>query len=225
MDSEPAISDDFFVSHAAKLLPSDVNTHISVDNSFSVLHINVQSLQNKIGQLEYFLSEIDLHFSCIVISETWFNRDSFLGEFAIDGYNLFSSSRLHGYGGGVAVYVNDMFEARMETARLEGSESLLVRVGLAGREVCALLAVYRSPSGVLPVFLRDLAECLSSLPSTSLVVGDFNIDLNVENHLDTFSLNYCDVLNKYGFFNTIHSPTRYGRTKISLLDHILVNNC
>ena len=225
MDSEPAISDDFFVSHAAKLSPSDVNTHISVDNSFSVLHINVQSLQNKIGQLEYFLSEIDLHFSCIVISETWFNRDSFLGEFAIDGYNLFSSSRLHGYGGGVAVYVNDMFEARMETARLEGSESLLVRVGLAGWEVSALLAVYRSPSGVLPVFLRDLAECLSSLPSTSLVVGDFNIDLNVENHLDTFSLNYCDVLNKYGFFNTIHSPTRYGRTKISLLDHILVNNC
>ena len=32
-------------------------------------------------------------------------------------------------GGGAAVYVNDMSKARAETVRLEGWESLLLRVG------------------------------------------------------------------------------------------------
>ena len=224
MDNGPEISDDLFISHYAKLAPRCTKTHIFTQNHFSVLHINAQSLQNKMSQFELLLSEIDLEFSCIVISETWFNRDSLLGTFAIEGYNLFSASRISGNGGGVAVYVNDMFEAREETVRLEGSESLLLRVGEAGRDVCTLLAVYRSPSGALPTFLRDLSECLPSLPSNSLVVGDLNIDLNPQNSPEHFTLNYCDILNKNGFFNIIHSPTRYGKTKTSLLDHILVNN-
>ena len=169
MDNGPEISDDLFISHYAKLAPS-TKTHIFTQNHFSVLHINAQSLQNKMSQFELLISKIDLEFSCIVISETWFNRDSLLGTFAIEGYNLFSASRISGNGGGVAVYVNDMFEAREETVRLEGSESLLLRVGEAGRDVCTLLAVYRSPSDALPTFLRDLSECLPSLPSNSLVV-------------------------------------------------------
>ena len=172
MDDRPEITDDLFVSHAANLAPNDVNTHIFSTNNFFVLHVNAQSLQNKMSQFELFLSEINVEFSSIVVSETWFQRDSFLGNFTIAGYNLFSASRDSGNGGGVAVYVNDKYEARAETVRLEGSESLLVRVGDARRDLCTLLSVYRAPSGALPAFLGDLTECLPSLPSNSLVVGD-----------------------------------------------------
>lgn len=44
-----------------------------------------------------------------------------------------------------------------ETIRLEGSESLLLCVGEAGSDVCTLLAVYGSPAGALPAFLRYMA--------------------------------------------------------------------
>jgi hypothetical protein len=57
--------------------------------------------KTKCLNLSYFLSEINVEFSSIVIFETWFQRDSFLGNFTIAGYNLLSASR--GNGGGVAV--------------------------------------------------------------------------------------------------------------------------
>ena len=112
------------------------NPYFYTKSTFSVLHINAQSLQNKKSQFELLLSEFDLVFSCIVTSKTWFNRDSLLGTIAIEGYNLFSASRISGNVGGGAVYVNDMFEAREETVQLEGSESLLLRVGEIGRASC-----------------------------------------------------------------------------------------
>ena len=86
-----------------------------------------------------------------------------------------------------------------------------------------LIAVYRSPSFGVPAFLRDLPQCLASLPSFSFVVGDINIDLNTQNNPENFVFNYCDILSKYGYFNTIHSPTRVGDSKSSILDHILTN--
>ena len=104
-----------------------------------------------------------------------------------------------------------------------GCESLLLRVGESGRELCSVLAVYRSPSGSLPDFLGGLAGILPTLPSCSVVVGDINIDLHSDIAKDTNSQNYQNLLHKNGFFNTILSPTRYGDSKNSLIDHILIN--
>ena len=81
----------------------------------------------------------------------------------------------------------------------------------------------RVPSGSLPVFLGSFAGVLSALPSFSVVVGDINIDLNSDNDQDANSQNYQNLLHKNGFFNTILSPTRFGVTKNSLLDHFLIN--
>lgn len=61
--------------------------------------------------------------------------------------------------------------------------------GEYGRDVCSVLSVYRSPSGSLPTLLRDLTGVLSVLPSKSLVVGDVNIDLNIESDIDLQSCN------------------------------------
>ena len=90
--------------------------------------------------------------------------------------------------------------------------------------MCTLLAVYRSPSGLVGGFLGNPARCLSSLPAHSFVVGDVNIDLNTENEFENISLEYCDILSKFGFFNVTESPTRLGTTKHSLIDQFLVNN-
>ena len=86
-----------------------------------------------------------------------------------------------------------------------------------------MLAVYRAPSGSLPVFLGSLAGILSALPSFSVVVGDINIDLNPDNDQDANSQNYQNLLHKTGFFNTILSPTRFRVTKNILLDHFLID--
>ena len=167
------ITDDKLVDHFAKLLTKDVKVQIfNNDNDFSIIHINIRSLNLKMGQLELFLADLNVNFSCIVISETWFNDITFTNCFAIAGYTLFCSSRSGGGGGGIAVYVDDQLGTRVADVKLAGSEALLVRIDRAGRGVCSLLAVYRAPSGGLPSFLGDLARCFAALPSNSIVVGE-----------------------------------------------------
>jgi hypothetical protein len=89
--------------------------------------------------------------------------------------------------------------------------------------VASLLAVYRAPSGELPAFLNDLGAVLPTLSSNTLIVGDLNIDLNYENDLDNNSLNFETLLTTFGFYNTLSSPTRYGSSKNSSIDHIITN--
>ena len=190
-------------------MPSLLSSEILEKNNFSILHINARSLLSKIGQLEILLSEFDHNFSITVISEKWFGEDTFLNSFKLNDYNLFCDSRPHGGGEGVAVYVHMKLESRVESVQLECSESLIVHTGVAGRDVCSLLAVYRSPSGAAGRFLGDFSVCLSSLPAHSFVVGDLDIDLNPENFLKNSALDYDYFLNKFGFFNVTESPTRF----------------
>ena len=220
-----SLSDSDFLNHFSQTHLCDVKKHINDStDSFSVLHVNIRSFHSKMEQFELFLAELDVSFSCIVISETWFSSSTFTSKFFINNYKLFFNSREHGNGGGICVYVNDKFDVGVEDVTLESSNSLLLRIGESGRHVCTLLSIYRAPSGDLPAFIAGLTACLSRLPSHSFVVGDINIDLNSENSLDNNAVKYRDTINEYGFHNIITSPTRYGSTKASLIDHILTNN-
>ena len=223
----PVVYTDFSLSeHKQELCPKHLKTSFSniLDHDFSILHVNMRSFHNKVPQFEFLLAELDLNFSCIVVSETWFSENEYLNKFFIKGYNLFCSSRPQGGGGGVCIYVADKYEAAVEDMRLAGAEAVLVRISCSGRPVCSVLPVYRAPSGSPAAFLADWEARLPSLPTNSVVVGDLNFDLNSKNSLDNNSLNYLRIMSSNGFFNIIDSPTRYGDTKISLLDHIFVNN-
>ena len=124
----------------------------------------------------------------------------------------------------MCVYVSEKLEASVTDIRLTGAEAMMVRVGCSGRLVTTVLAVYRTPSVGPSAFLDDFAVLLPTLPSNSVVVGDLNFDLNLENTPDNFTLDYLRILSCNGFFNIIQSPTRLGNTKLSLLDHIFINN-
>ena len=88
---------------------------------------------------------------------------------------------------------------------LEGSDSLLVRIGWSGRVVCTVLTVYRVPSGGRSAFLGDLARVMPTLPSRSLVVGDLNFDLNFYNNPESSTKDFHNLMSKFGYFNTIIS--------------------
>ena len=94
MAGTPTMNDTHFVTHSAQLKPCDIKSKLNIDNySFSFLHINMRSFNDKLGQLEILLDELCVNFKCIIISETWFSDDTFLGKFAINGYNLYCDSR------------------------------------------------------------------------------------------------------------------------------------
>ena len=205
---------------AAATLLNDKNS----DHCLKILHINMRSLVNKMANLELFLSQLNIDFSCIVISETWFSHNEYFPKYFLDCYHLSCSSRPDGGGGGVCVYVSEKLEASVTDIPLTGAEAMMVRISCSGRLASTVLAVYRTPSVGPSAFLDDLGALLPTLPPNSAVVGDLNFDLNPENDLDSCSFDYLRMMSSNGFYNIINSPTRPGNTKFSLLDHIFINN-
>ena len=58
MASTPTINDTHIVTHSAQLKPTDIKSKLNIDNfSFSFLHINMRSFNDKLGQLEILLEE------------------------------------------------------------------------------------------------------------------------------------------------------------------------
>ena len=104
--------------------------------------------------LEFLLAELDIHFSCIVISKTWFSSNTFLNQYKIAGYNLYCSSRPDGVGGGICVYVTDSLEVEVTDVRLAGAEYVLVHTFCGG----ALGLLYASD--IPDAFLEDFSAAL-----------------------------------------------------------------
>ena len=111
------------VDHKPRLSPySAKNCFTSfLDKSFSISHVNVRSFNKKMPQLEILLTQLQINFSCIIVSETWFSENQFLNSYYLDDYNLYCRSRIDGGGGGVCVYVLKELETRVVDVRLMGS--------------------------------------------------------------------------------------------------------
>ena len=214
------------VEHKSKLVPTSVKSNLShlPTDSFKVLHINMRSLVHKMHLFEFLLYQLDIEFSCIVISETWFSDEEYFPKYFLESYTLFCSSRPEGGGGGICIYMSDKLEASATVARLAGAEAMTVRIGSRGCVVSSVVAVYRTPSVGPSDFLVDLEAFLPSLPPNSMVVGDLNFDLNPNNKIDHHSLEFLRIMSCNGFYNLIETPTRFGNSKISLLDHIFINS-
>ena len=60
----------------------DRNNHLKTKNeSFSLLHVNARSLSHNFDELCSLLSSLDHQFTCIGISETWFNSKTMVQMF------------------------------------------------------------------------------------------------------------------------------------------------
>lgn len=73
---------------------------------FSAFHLNIRIMKNKRDHLDLFLGSLSVEFDVMLSSETWFVTDG--DECCFDDYTYNGLSRLHGRGGGLAVYVKKM---------------------------------------------------------------------------------------------------------------------
>ena len=79
----------------------------SYNSAFSVLHLNIRSLNKNFEQLRLFCEDaLTITFKVIALSETWKISNS--SYFNIPNYQLVTNCRQNGVqGGGVAMYVHD----------------------------------------------------------------------------------------------------------------------
>ena len=204
-------------------------TKNSLSQEFSMLHLNVRSLNKNFENLEILLTMLNkFSFSLIAITETWLNSNS-PPTFNIQNYRLLRADRKHGRGGGVAIYLRDDLTYDLRPAiHIEGVEDLYLEITDSKVKNKIVGVIYRPPHNVFDSFLHNLDTCLEKLAAENkhnYLLGDFNIDLSVPH--DNQSHQLMNTLSSYDLYPHIDKATRITPTTHSLLDNIFstdINN-
>ena len=68
-----------------------------------LLHLNARSLTTNFDGIKSLISDIEIPFTCIMVSETWLDDFKLVPQ--LDGYSFVGMNRPNKIGGGVGIYV------------------------------------------------------------------------------------------------------------------------
>ena len=198
------------------------------DQSFSLFHLNIRSLECNLHNLTNLLSNISIEFSVIGITETWLKSSTYSVD--IKGYNFFHERRKDKIGGGVGLYLSDCFTSKVRNdLRFEVeeiAESLLIEISKSQGKNIVIGIIYRPPSQNVYVFLsnyNDLMAKISKENKICYLMGDFNLNLlNYDSH--TLTGEFLDGIYSNSFIPLITRPTRITAHTSTLIDNIFTNN-
>ena len=100
------------------------------DEDFSLLHLNIRSLQRNVNNLSILLTYLNIKLSLIGLSETWLN--DYFHSVDIDGFNFIYKHRPNRTGGGVGLYISDNLDfkilADLSFDDIDVTESLFIEI-------------------------------------------------------------------------------------------------
>uniref|UniRef100_A0A670IIX0 Reverse transcriptase domain-containing protein n=1 Tax=Podarcis muralis TaxID=64176 RepID=A0A670IIX0_PODMU len=149
--------------------------HGGMINGLQCLYTNAQSMGNKQDELELLVQQTK--YDIIGITETWWDK-SHDWNVIMEGYNLFQRNRPDKKGGGVALYVRDVYtcEEIQDLEPQSQSESIWVKIkGEKNNSDLIVGVYYRSPSQTEDIddaFLEQMAKHAKG--REIVVMGDFN---------------------------------------------------
>lgn len=200
---------------------------VSSANCFSVLHQNIQSIRNKVQQLDVELQTINSSLVCI--TEHWCRGDE-IAHIVLNSYELACHySRTTMRGGGSCIYIKKgiVYKVRSdiislsEEKHMEISAIELHKANVSQRLI--ILCIYRSPSGDMDIFLSKLIHILdmtSNPKGNVLICGDLNI--NTQNP-DRVGSSFLNILHSYRLSQLINTATRITNHSATTIDHILTD--
>lgn len=233
MNNEDLESTIDIVSHSPYISTEDIDTYLKeYSNDFSVLTINIQSLNAKIDQLRVFidlLAENNFIFSAICIQETWISGINPNFEcLQIPDYQCITLGSVCSSHSGLAIYVHTKYSIKKRNL-YTGSrywEGIFVDINHQSlNKAITLCNIYRPPrdtNAELSLFLNDIRpviEQLSNESSSLIFSGDININL-LQTPLREKYNEYLDLLINNGLIPYISLPTRFSLRSATLIDHI-----
>lgn len=144
-----------------------------------VCHVNCQSLIAHIDEFRLYFQGSSYHIICV--SETWLRDEIPDGMVDLEGFTFFRHDRVGRIGGGVGFFLNnDLTGVVLEVSQPGGGrpEYLIARVSGGASADLLLAVVYRPPH---VGYIDDFFDAFNTLRVNfkySLILGDFNADLN-----------------------------------------------
>lgn len=179
--------------------------------SFSMLHLNMRSLNKHHEDLRSLLACMDHKFDIIGCTETWINNYTYLDLLKLDDYILYNKNRTGKSGGGVCIYANKQHTVLVRddlSIDDEQIDSLFIEIKSDNTSIIAGV-IYRPPKteknelNNFLVKLEELLDCINKSNKMCFILGDFNINLATDNDNST----------KYDFLNCLYSASFFSHNK------------
>ena len=198
------------------------------NNSLTILHLNIRSLNNNFNQLHEFLVSIRIRPDVICLTETRIKNDP-LVNITISQYKFYHvDSQISA--SGVVVYVFDNFTSKLCPNQyvMPNSECLLLELSTPiSNEKFTVGTIYRHPDySTVNNFLDRFSDCLNDLSNskkTYYILGDFNINIQKFNRTNA-AQNYINLIVSNGAIPIITKPARVTPESSSIIDHIITND-
>ena len=195
-------------------------------NKFSLLHLNIRSLNKHHDDLVALLHTLQCNFNIIGCTETWLNDKSYVNILNLDGYTLHHKNRQDRVGGGVCLYSHSSMHVNVRddlTINDNHSESLFIEIDNKTGKNLVVGVIYRPPNSDPSAFIEKLDELLLIINKSnkdSIILGDFNIDLSKDYSTKN---NFINTLHSCSFYPTINIPTRVTDSSRTVIDNIITN--
>ena len=180
-----------------------------------MIHLNIRSLLPKLDELKFYLSNNN-RIQILSLNETWLNSSVDNEEVAIPGFMLFRRDRPTDSHGGVALYVRSELQPVLIPELSDSTvESVFVKIKV-GNSVLIIGSLYRPPNAKVAYFeaLKYQFEKCSNLNLCTILMGDFNININDENKVILILL--------YQFKHLINTHTRVTSKSATTIDLIFI---
>jgi exonuclease III len=193
----------------------------SKDNKFCFLHLNINSLRNKLHLLKLILN-LRL-FDIVFLNET--RLDFYLHPLSVlksPYYNTLRSDREEDSGGGILIFVRNEY---VITKSIISStiEAIFFQISIKKLKF-NFVSCYNPPNKQKEEFITELEDFMFrfNLDEPLFLIGDFNIDLLTENHI------FSSFLKNYDLKNFVEGPTRiftkfYEKNNISKTSKTLID--
>ena len=206
--------------------PSDFDGTLQnvFENSFSITHVNIRSLNKNINELHLLYDHSIKHkFDIIALSEVW-NVTS-VDTFPLTDYVLEVNCRQgNERGGGVGAYIHKQVNYEILDFNVAHAESLWLKVSKNNIDNFVIGVIYRKPNTNIDEFLNGLLGVLENINigrANVVLIGDYNIDLSLTGTPKISD--FLSAIESTGMQQIISSPTRMTNLTSSLIDHVYTN--
>ncbi|XP_065664405.1 uncharacterized protein LOC136086066 [Hydra vulgaris] len=201
-------------------------------DSFSILHVNIRSLQKNFDSLKQFLYKVNMNFQIICLSETWCDDKNIENNynFHLPNYKVIHQIRTSGkVGGGLCIFIKNslLYKVKSDLSSTTNDyESLCIELVNKTSKNIIIHALYRPPSGSIKVFedhIRNVIKNNYIKKKTVYMVGDLN--LNILDYDSNKNIKqFFNVIFKNSYIPVINKPTRITNKSETSIDQIITND-
>jgi exonuclease III len=186
-------------------------------NTMAMLHINAQSLRNKVDELELESEGFDI----VAITETWLKPEITPDDVKLPGYNMIRRDRIGDAHGGVALYTRENIIVKERAdLHIPDLEAIWAEILVENRKIL-ICCMYRPPNA-LAGYWNKVEASLEQAKSTGInhifLLGDLNCNMFVKGN----TLN--QILEDMHMTQLINDSTHRTAYSETLIDIIATNS-